>query len=109
AGLELGADRQVVGALGLGVLARSRIEEPSRGRRSAGATTARRAPRLRVYPGRGLRRLPRAAAGGPPPLAADAPRRGGARCAVPDDETSSRRRDLHSLASGRRPAADPGL
>ena len=39
AGLDLGACQQDVGSLGVRVSARSRLEEPSRGRRSAGATT----------------------------------------------------------------------
>jgi hypothetical protein len=40
AGLGPRACRQVVGPLGVGVLSRSRLEEPSRGCRFAGATTA---------------------------------------------------------------------
>src|SRR5262249_50045997 len=79
-----------VGSLGVGVLARSRLEEPSHGCRITGARAARRDLRLRADSGRGLPRLPRAAAGGSPPLAADAPRRGGARCAVSGGGTPPR-------------------
>ena len=109
AGLDRGAHRQAMGSLGVGVVA-SRLEEPSRGRRSAGTRTARRDSRLRPYAGRGLRRLPRAAAGGPPPLASRcAPsRRSSMRCFPtpgpdPDGGTSA------SVACGRRLAADPRL
>ena len=77
-----------------------RVEEPSHGRRTAGARTARRDARLGAHPGGGLRRVPGTAARSPQALAADLPRRGRARRAVPDAGAARGRRTADAAAPG---------